>query len=180
MRVAGSLSVTRAFGDAYLKSDQSSFFPFKNHAPYITACPEISVREIVGSDRFIILGTDGVWEKVDATVVSKWVTKYFHLVATKSQSGDDDQHLDEKIIPRPKRKWGPLSPAFTGGRANTLSKSNVSDVICWKILNNVRRTRKMKNLKSLMAFPPGRARRLRHDDITVCVVNLSGFVDFDD
>lgn len=36
-RVAGSLAVTRALGDAYLKTPRLSFFPYKRHAPYITA-----------------------------------------------------------------------------------------------------------------------------------------------
>jgi hypothetical protein len=33
-RVAGSLAVTRALGDAYLKTPLLSFLPYKSHAPY--------------------------------------------------------------------------------------------------------------------------------------------------
>jgi len=39
-RVAGSLAVTRALGDAYLKTPALSFLPYKQFAPYITARPE--------------------------------------------------------------------------------------------------------------------------------------------
>lgn len=43
-RVAGSLAVTRALGDAYLKTPLLSFLPYKSHAPYITARPEVNCR----------------------------------------------------------------------------------------------------------------------------------------
>lgn len=186
-RVAGSLSVTRALGDAYLKCKQISFFPFKDHAPYITACPEISMREMDDRAMFLVLGTDGVWEKVDGTKIAKWVSKYFSKISDDNQSENGDgecqsiEHMS--VCSTRKRKWNAFSPLSThtiASRTNALTKSNISDVITWKILNKVRRTRKMKSLKALMAFPPGRARRLRHDDITACVIDLSGFVDFVD
>lgn len=43
-RVAGTLAITRALGDAYLKTPRFSFPPYKRHAPYISAMPEISNR----------------------------------------------------------------------------------------------------------------------------------------
>ena len=46
-RVAGSLAVTRALGDAYLKTPLLSFLPYKSHAPYITARPEVNCRPLV-------------------------------------------------------------------------------------------------------------------------------------
>eukprot|EP00957_Ditylum_brightwellii_P136501 10409837-Ditylum_brightwellii.AAC.1 len=39
-QVAGSLAVTRALGNAYLKTPRLSFFLYKRHASYITARPE--------------------------------------------------------------------------------------------------------------------------------------------
>lgn len=63
-RVAGSLAVTRALGDAYLKTPLLSFLPYKSHAPYITARPEVNCRPIVKEgDKVLILATDGVWGK---------------------------------------------------------------------------------------------------------------------
>ena len=60
-RVAGSLAVTRALGDAYLKTPLLSFLPYKSHAPYITARPEVNCRPIVQEgDKVLILATDGV------------------------------------------------------------------------------------------------------------------------
>jgi len=186
-RVAGSLSVTRALGDAYLKCEQVSFSPYKDHVPYITACPEISTKEIDDSAMFIVLGTDGVWEKVDGDKISKWVSKYFDdqsLENTPEPLVDLDCHsitntsVGSSALKRKRDSFSPLSYRSIATRTKPLTKSNISDVIAWKILNKVRRTRKMKSLKSLMAFPPGRARRLRHDDITACVIQLSGFIDY--
>ena len=63
-RVAGSLAVTRALGDAYLKTPLLSFLPYKSHAPYITARPEVNCRPLVKEgDKVLILATDGVWGK---------------------------------------------------------------------------------------------------------------------
>jgi len=64
-RVAGSLAVTRALGDAYLKTPLLSFLPYKSHAPYITARPEVNCRPLVKEgDKVLILASDGVWGKL--------------------------------------------------------------------------------------------------------------------
>lgn len=58
-RVAGSLAVTRALGDAYLKTPKLSFLPYKSHAPYITGRPEVNCRLLVkDGDKVLILATD--------------------------------------------------------------------------------------------------------------------------
>lgn len=77
-RVAGSLAVTRALGDAYLKTPLLSFFPYKRHAPYITARPEVNCRPIVkGGDKVLILATDGVWERANGEDVLRWVRTFY-------------------------------------------------------------------------------------------------------
>ena len=77
-RVAGSLAVTRALGDAYLKTPLLSFFPYKRHAPYITARPEVNCRLLSkGGDRILILATDGVWERCSGDDVLRWVRHYY-------------------------------------------------------------------------------------------------------
>lgn len=75
-RVAGSLAVTRALGDAYLKTPLLSFDPYKNHAPYITARPEVNCRLLAKGDRVIILASDGVWERCSGEDVLRWVRNY--------------------------------------------------------------------------------------------------------
>jgi len=78
-RVAGSLAVTRALGDAYLKTPRLSFFPYKRHAPYITARPEVNCRLLSkGGDRVLILATDGVWERCTGDDVLRWVRNYYN------------------------------------------------------------------------------------------------------
>uniref|UniRef100_A0A7S1ZH97 PPM-type phosphatase domain-containing protein n=1 Tax=Ditylum brightwellii TaxID=49249 RepID=A0A7S1ZH97_9STRA len=78
-RVAGSLAVTRALGDAYLKTPRLSFFPYKRHAPYITARPEVNCRLLTkGGDRVLILASDGVWERASGDDVLRWVRNYYN------------------------------------------------------------------------------------------------------
>jgi len=77
-RVAGSLAVTRALGDAYLKTPMLSFFPYKRHAPYITARPEVNCRPIVkGGDKVLVLASDGVWERASGEDVLRWVRNFY-------------------------------------------------------------------------------------------------------
>mmetsp|Transcript_16521 Transcript_16521/g.36168 ORF Transcript_16521/g.36168 Transcript_16521/m.36168 type:complete len:1314 (+) Transcript_16521:153-4094(+) len=77
-RVAGSLAVTRALGDAYLKTPLLSFNPYKSHAPYITARPEVNCRPLVkGPDKVLILATDGVWERASGEDVLRWVRNFY-------------------------------------------------------------------------------------------------------
>ena len=77
-RVAGSLAVTRALGDAYLKTPLLSFNPYKSHAPYITARPEVNCRPLVKDlDKVLILSTDGVWERASGEDVLRWVRNFY-------------------------------------------------------------------------------------------------------
>ena len=77
-RVAGSLAVTRALGDAYLKTPLLSFFPYKRHAPYITARPEVNCRPVhKDGDKVLILATDGVWERASGEDVLRWVRNFY-------------------------------------------------------------------------------------------------------
>lgn len=77
-RVAGSLAVTRALGDAYLKTPLLSFLPYKSHAPYITARPEVNCRQLLkNGDKVLILATDGVWERASGDDVLRWVRNFY-------------------------------------------------------------------------------------------------------
>ena len=89
-RVAGSLAVTRALGDAYLKTPRLSFFPYKRHAPYITGRPEVNCRVLTkGADRIVTLASDGVWERASGDDVLRWVRNYYNARI----AGVNDQHL---------------------------------------------------------------------------------------
>ena len=63
-RVAGSLMVTRALGDHYLKSPQHSPPLFSSGCPYISCEPEVHWRVLQPLDRFALMGCDGIWDNV--------------------------------------------------------------------------------------------------------------------
>lgn len=263
--MAGSLAVTRALGDAYLKTPRLSFFPYKTHTPYITARPEVNCRPIVkGGDKVLMLATDGVWERAGGEDVLRWArTFYSERLAeaerrknlgrlnkienqlnlhrhSSSDEGDmtagntsnatatnhsvcdedsvDSQHGDRQAETPPQigtmvpdaaavaaasteatngpttKKRDALSPPPGANAATKRRKlssrsatrraapfgsrrnSTVADVIVRRVLNKVRRARNISSLHALMSLPPGRARRSKHDDITVCVVDLSAFI----
>ena len=76
-RVAGSLAVTRALGDAYLKTPKLSFQPYAKGCPYITAQPEVNCRRLSkDGDRVLILATDGVWERCSGEDVLRWIRNH--------------------------------------------------------------------------------------------------------
>ena len=272
-RVAGSLAVTRALGDAYLKTPRLSFFPYKTHTPYITARPEVNCRPIVkGGDKVLTLATDGVWERAGGEDVLRWVRTFYserlaeaerrknigrlnkmenqHLHRhSSSDEGDmtvdntsnatatatnnamcDEESVDSQHgnIPTEAPQIGSAgadpavgttttegnngsataaAAAATTKKRDALSQpppganaakrrkltgrsatprraapfgsrrnSTVADVIVRRVLNKVRRARNISSLHALMSLPPGRARRSKHDDITVCVVDLSAFI----
>jgi hypothetical protein len=66
MRVAGSLAVTRALGDGYLKISDLSSSIYKDYVPYITCRPTIHARKLLPSDVCLILASDGLWNYLNA------------------------------------------------------------------------------------------------------------------
>ena len=198
-RVAGSLAVTRALGDAYLKTPRLSFFPYKRHAPYITARPEVNCRLLSkGGGRVLILATDGVWERCSGDDVLRWVRSYYNeriagaenhsghkrkrgSVVSSSASGTTTPHSSGSSTGGRgggartwRREYGRSASASASTHNNEdqamYSAFTVSDVIIRRVLNRVRRARNMPNLRSLTELPKGRARRSKHDDITAMVI----------
>ncbi|CAM9725840.1 unnamed protein product [Chrysoparadoxa australica] len=72
-RVAGSLAITRALGDAYLKLNRFSFPPYIEKLPYITAEPEVNCFQLTEDDKFLVIATDGLWELCSSQEVVLWV-----------------------------------------------------------------------------------------------------------
>lgn len=167
-RVAGSLAVTRALGDAYLKTPHLSFSPYKQNAPYISAQPEISSRIIMTDkatgtllDKYIVLASDGLWECVEGEDVLSWIQTYLHekpnLVCS---NASDNRFLPLKF----KRSQHILSP------------NNAADHIINRLLREIRKAKNLPSLAALVSIPKGRGRRSKHDDITASVIDISGFV----
>ena len=65
LRVAGSLMVTRALGDFYLKDKAYSWPPFRQHVPYISGRPVITEHTICTRESLrdvcIVLASDGLY-----------------------------------------------------------------------------------------------------------------------
>jgi len=125
-RVGGSLSVTRALGDAYLKTPLLSFPPYREHAPYISALPEVSSRVLnvngkvnmnmdgtSSMDRVLVLASDGVWERVSSEKLASWVEGYFEVKRVEGESLSQQQLQQHPIFSRPLHSMlggPPLSP----------------------------------------------------------------------
>jgi serine/threonine protein phosphatase PrpC len=185
-RVAGSLSVTRALGDAYLKTPTLSFSPYKAHAPYISALPEVSARILSQQDRLLVLASDGVWERVDGEEIAQWMGDYFKrqvygrpavqspLVTRPPTPCSVERNRSRRMRMLPTRKS--LSVIEQEALyARILNMTHVSDMIVSKVLNKVRRKHKMPDIETLMSLPKGHSRRSKHDDITTLVIDLKGF-----
>ena len=79
LRVAGSLMSTRALGDGYLKNTDHTALglnPYAQYAPYISGTPEVRVRILSTADRFLIIGSDGVWENVSNALAATLVAGF--------------------------------------------------------------------------------------------------------
>lgn len=185
-RVAGSLSVTRALGDAYLKTPTLSFSPYKAHAPYISALPEVSARILSKKDRLLVLASDGVWERVSGEEIAKWMVEFFKrqdqqlptlqspLVSRPPTPCSVDRNRSRRMRMLPTRKsLSAIEDEVLNARI--LNMAYVSDMIVSNVLNIVRRKHKIPDIETLMGLPKGHSRRSKHDDITTLVVDLEGF-----
>lgn len=70
-RVNGNLNLSRAMGDLEYKKD-STLAPEKQ---IITVAPDISVNTLSKGDKFILIGCDGVWEKMSNEEVSDFINE---------------------------------------------------------------------------------------------------------
>lgn len=197
-RVAGSLAVTRALGDAYLKTPLLSFHPFMRHVPYITARPEVNCRLLPSkrdprTNDVLVLATDGVWEHASGEDVLRWVRNYYaeRTDAEKRNRTPQDNSPDKQAARSEGKNGNNASPVKEGLSPGSqkrklrvrrrppkvsMFQSTAADAIVRRVLNKVRRSRKMSSLHDLLSLPKGRARRCKHDDITTCVVDLGAFV----
>lgn len=78
-RLLGSLMPLRSFGDVQYKWQMEEFDPivqvplFYLTPPYLTAEPVVTSRDLQGRDRFIVLATDGLWERMSSELVVRTV-----------------------------------------------------------------------------------------------------------
>lgn len=185
------MAVTRALGDAYLKTPLLSFNPYKRSAPYITARPEVNCRLLPTdgdekTNNVLVIATDGVWERSSGEDVVRWLRNYsaesIAEAERKSNQAEGSNIPSEVLSPEGKQSQNAAAPkkrklprSRGGSSKNAGPKSNAAEVVVRRVLNKVARSRKMST-RDLRALPKGRARRSKHDDITVSVVDLRAFV----
>ncbi|KAF9129292.1 hypothetical protein BG015_004212 [Linnemannia schmuckeri] len=105
-RVLGGLEPTRAFGDArykWTKEIQDKVFslfpayrdPRPNYKtpPYVTAKPVVRHHKIRSQDRFMIMATDGLWDKLTSDEAVQLVGQLLD-----GKTGHDEMILDREAI----------------------------------------------------------------------------------
>lgn len=82
-RLLGSLMPLRSFGDVDFKWSKENVeivsrlvSPFYKTPPYLTAEPVVTHRTLSEGDRFLVLATDGLWEKMSNEQVVNLVAKF--------------------------------------------------------------------------------------------------------
>lgn len=102
-KVKGKLKVTRAFGVGYLKKKELNdalmgILRVRNliSPPYVSTSPCVNVHKISKSDRFVILGSDGLFDFFTNEEAVRLVQSYI----LKNPSGDPAKHLLEQLVVR--------------------------------------------------------------------------------
>ncbi|RUO96390.1 phosphatase 2C-like domain-containing protein [Jimgerdemannia flammicorona] len=178
-RVLGALEPTRSFGDARYKWSQEvqnkifeSYFPGRRplpnnfmSPPYVTAKPEVNHRKLSRNDRFLVMATDGLWDKLSNDEVVALVGGYLSAL----ERGEAD------VVP----EFNPISvsasvttdtPQSPPGRSRskrqfTFKDNNAST----HLIRNALGGASDDKLSAMMSIPPPMCRAFR-DDITVTVV----------
>ncbi|CAG8443814.1 10279_t:CDS:2 [Ambispora gerdemannii] len=86
-RVFGGLEPTRAFGGERNKTP-----------PYVTARPEITHHKISKSDKFLVLATDGLWERLSNDEVAKLVGGFLDGKPIQLSTSDDNGGAAQEML----------------------------------------------------------------------------------
>ncbi|KAF8988659.1 hypothetical protein BGZ52_005180 [Haplosporangium bisporale] len=123
-RVLGGLEPTRAFGDSrykWSKEIQEKVFqlfpsyrqPHRNYhtPPYVTAKPVVKHHKLRPEDRFLVMATDGLWDKLTSEEVIQLVGDLLD-----GKTGKEQTVLDRDEIKRAKQKLMAIKAAITGNK----------------------------------------------------------------
>ncbi|KAG0372032.1 hypothetical protein BGX24_000839, partial [Mortierella sp. AD032] len=135
-RVLGGLEPTRAFGDARYKWSKEiqdkvfSLFPAYREPrpnyktpPYVTAKPVVRHHKIQAEDRFLIVATDGLWDKLTSDEAVQLVGQLLD-----GKTGHDEMVLDREAILAYRRqlKAKRIAPAAANAKAVSPTDTAVS------------------------------------------------------
>ena len=150
-RLLGNLMPLRSFGDMDLKwekSDLDFLVPlpeFYHTPPYLTAEPVVTHRTLQKQDRFIVIASDGLWERLSNEQVIRIVGESGPL--------------------RVERQFSGLSFFFSGSTEQCCTANSATRVL-WEALGGE------ENMVRELLHIPQQYHRMYRDDITILVVHL--------
>jgi len=98
-RVGGSLAVTRALGDGYLKINTLSAEPYQDFLPYIHSRPTIHYKMLGAKDAALILASDGLFNYISARECANVLSDEFAPGSKKRKRGGGDNNFSETNLP---------------------------------------------------------------------------------
>ncbi|MBN3300815.1 PDP1 phosphatase, partial [Amia calva] len=188
-RLLGLLMPFRAFGDVKFKwsielqkrvlesgpdqlndNEHTKFIPPNYHTPpYLTAEPEIIHHKLRPQDRFLVLGTDGLWETLHRQEVVRIVGEYLTGV-----------HLQQPItVGGYKVTLGQMQGLLMERRARVSSvfedQNAATHLLRHAVGNNEFGSVDHERLSKMLSLPEELARMYR-DDITIIIVQFNSHV----
>lgn len=160
-RVGGTLMVTRALGDGYLKAAAYSMPPFNRALPYITSKPKVTRVELdAASDAFVVVASDGVWEHMSNDEVAAEVVR---IADGEAEHG------------RPAKEGKPGKGKGKERREKGETRDNMATSLIDEVVRLAARKQCMPAAE-LRSMRPGGPRRGYIDDLTVVIVPLGAAI----
>eukprot|EP00940_MAST-03C_sp_MAST-3C-sp2_P002045 g2045.t1 len=154
LRVAGSLVVTRAVGDAYLKVKELSYAPYREHVPYLLyPCKAEVTRRFLPCDceAILVMASDGFWDNATLSDASEMASACCKGREASSKGASVDSLVSDSIFAKMASDLG----YFALRRAASI----------WGM-----------SLKSLLSLKEGIERRSHHDDVTTLAIDVGSLV----
>lgn len=149
-RILGSLMPFRTFGDVDFKWEGKYLnrlvpvWPNYNTPPYVIADPVVTHHNRKGSDRFMVIASDGLWERISNEDVVNVVAK-----TLEQESGHKSTVSWMNLFGRTEKKC---------------CRPNAATELLWHALGGTE-----ESVSKLLNIPPSYSRMAR-DDITIIVV----------
>lgn len=158
--VKGALQPTRSLGDFSLKYLFFDIRDLKNinlydkynknfNGPYISSIPDIQVFDLEQNYKYLIMGSDGLWDVAKSRDISQLITKY------------TNQNNSNKF--------------WKNKNYNDIEKISYG-LIHSSLIKYSKEMKKGSDYKYILETPFGEERRNMHDDITIITCDLSKYI----
>jgi len=158
--VKGSLQPTKSLGDYSLKYLFFNLRDLKNinlydeykkkfNGPYISSVPDIQVFDLEENFKYLIMGSDGLWDVLKSRDISQLINKY-------TNPNDNNNFWRNK-------KYNDVEKIGYGLMHSTL-------------VNYSKEMKKDSDYRFILETPFGDERRNMHDDITIITCDLSKYI----